>query len=106
MRTIDGMMPIFSICHGQGLKMNFFGFGLHKSRYCISTNTLSSMPVSDEETHQATCPEQVANSEVSNHQYVIVLDKYLDELVFLNPDRVKEAFNDMNSYTMLEAQMA
>ena len=52
----------------------------------------------DEETHQATCPEQVAHDEVSNHQYVIVLDKYLDELVFLNPDRVKEAFNDMNSY--------
>ena len=63
-------------------------------------------PDDDEETHQATCPEQVAHDEVSNHQYVIVLDKYLDELVFLNPDRVKEAFNDMNSYTMLEAQMA
>ena len=62
-------------------------------------------PSADEETHQATCPEQVAHGEVSNHQCVIVLDKYLDELVFLNPDRVNETFNDI-FLTMLEAQMA
>ena len=55
-------------------------------------------PDSDEETHQASCLEQGAEGVVLDHQYDIVLDKYLDDLVFLNPDRVKEAFNDMNSY--------
>ena len=55
-------------------------------------------PESDVESLQATCPEQVTDGEVPNHQYNIVLDKYLDDLIFLSPHRVKEAFNHMNSY--------
>ena len=55
-------------------------------------------PETDVESLQATCHEQVAVGEVLNHQYNIVLDKYLDDLSFLSPQRVKEAFQDMNSY--------
>ncbi len=55
-------------------------------------------PEHDAESLQATCPEQVAEGEVSNHQYNIVLDKYLEDLSFLHPLRVKEAFDNMNSY--------
>ena len=39
-----------------------------------------SSPELDEESLQATCPEQIADGEVLNHQYNIVLDKYLEEL--------------------------
>ena len=35
-------------------------------------------PDNDAESLQTTWPEQVANGEVSHHQYNIVLDKYLD----------------------------
>ena len=55
-------------------------------------------PDTDTESLKATCPEQVAVGEVLKHQYNIVLDKYLDDLSFLTPQRVKEAFDDMNSY--------
>ena len=57
-----------------------------------------SSPVRDEVTHQTTCPEQVAQGEVQNHQYDTVLDRYLDDLSFLSPDWVKEAFKNMNPY--------
>ena len=50
------------------------------------------------ESLQTTCPEQVDKEKVPNHQYIIVLDKYLDDLSFLSLDRVKKAFDDMNSY--------
>ena len=61
-------------------------------------STSSQTSESDVESQQATCPEQAAKKKVANHQYNIVLDKYLDDLSFLSPDRVKEAFDDMNSY--------
>ena len=57
-----------------------------------------SSPARDEVTHQTTCPEQVEQGEVRNHQYNTVLDKYLDDLSFLSPDWVKEAFNNMYPY--------
>ena len=41
---------------------------------------------------------QVTEGEVLNHQYNIVLDKYLNDLNFLEPKRVKEAFNDMRAH--------
>ena len=52
-------------------------------------------PARDVVTHQTTCPEQVAQGEVQNHQYDTVLDKYLDDVSFLSPDWVKEAFKNM-----------
>ena len=57
-----------------------------------------SSPERDEVSLQATCPEQVTKGEVLNHQYNIVLDKYLNDLNFLDPKWVKEAFNDMRAH--------
>ena len=57
-----------------------------------------SSPELDGESLLTTCPEQVTEGEVSTHQYNIVLDKYLDDLNFLDPKRVKEAFNDMRAH--------
>ena len=57
-----------------------------------------SSPELDEGSLQSTCPEQVADGEDLYHQYDIVLDKYLNDLNFLDPARVKEAFNDMRAH--------
>ena len=72
------------------------GHILHPTASQVGVDETS--PDTDAESLQATCHEQVAEGEVLYHQYNIVLDKYLDDLTFLNPDRAREAFNDMNSY--------
>ena len=61
-------------------------------------DVVESSPELDAKSLQDTCPEQVAEGEVLKHQYNIVLDKYLEDLSFLHPNRVKEAFDNMNSY--------
>ena len=38
------------------------------------------------------------DADILHFQYNTVLDKNLDDLSFLNPNKVKEAFNSMNSY--------
>ena len=38
------------------------------------------------------------DTDILHYQYKTVLDKNLDDLSFLNPNKVKEAFNNMNSY--------
>ena len=50
----------------------------------------------DEESLHPIYPEQVIGGDTLNDRYNIFLDKYLDDLSFLDPLRVKEAFNDMN----------
>ena len=47
---------------------------------------------------KATLPEQMIKRDVSEHQNKTVNDKSLNDLNFLDPCRVKEAFKDMNSY--------
>ena len=43
-----------------------------------------------------TCLRQEAE-DVSRHHYKLILDKNLTNLSYLDPNRVKEAFNDMRS---------
>ena len=38
------------------------------------------------------------DTDILHYQYNTVLDKNLDDLSFLNPNKVKEAFDNMNSY--------
>ena len=55
-------------------------------------------PELDNDALQAPCPEQAAEGVASRHQQHFVLDKHLNGMNFLDPQKVKEAFKNMKSF--------